>query len=423
MKEKKTITREVARRYQKATKKEKWLILDEFVKLTGYTRCYAAFVLRNWGRKIKLTLKGKELMVILGQQEKRQIRKRQRTYDQKVFVALKKIWAVCDFICGKRLAPYLPEIVPILERFGELKLDEETRGKLLKISSSTIDRLLAPEKRRFQLKGRSTTKPGTLLKSKIPVRTFSDWDEEKPGFLEVDLVSHDGGNPRGDFIQTLNATDICTTWTETKAVKNKAQKWVFEALQEIRDRIPFPTLGIDSDNGFEFINAHLLRFCQEKEITFTRSRPYRKNDNCFVEQKNYSVVRRTVGYLRYDTEKELKMLNELYYYLRQYTNFFQPTMKLVEKKRVGSKVKKRYDEPKTPFKRVLESPHVPKQSKEKLKEEYGRLNPAELKRTITKLQNKLIKFRTSKEEQQKTKKDFEYIFDEATNNHLEYIFT
>lgn len=314
-----------------------------------------------------------------------------------------------------------------LKRFGEIKLDEETREKLLKISPATIDRLLAKEKKKIELKGRSTTKPGTLLKGQIPIRTFSDWDEKKPGFLEVDLVSHDGGNLRGDFIQTLDATDVKTGWTETRAVKNKAQVWVFEALEDILDRLPFAVLGIDSDNGSEFINAHLLKYCEEKKITFTRTRPYRKNDNCFVEQKNYSVVRRSVGYLRYDTEEELRILNELYAYLRLYTNFFQPQMKLTSKTRVGSKVKKRYDQARTPYQRIIVSEDISEEKKDALKEEYAKLNPAELKREITRLQNKLIKLASLKEksrkEGQEEIKDFEYISDEATNDHFEYIFT
>lgn len=419
MQEKKTITREVAKRYQRTSKKEKGLILDEFVRLTGYTRCYGAFVLRNWGRKVKVRFKGRDRVVILGGKRKKSKRIRERKYDQRVLSALKKIWIICDCICGKRLAPYLSEIIPVLEEFRELNIDDEVKKKLFQISPATIDRLLVSERRKFQLKRRSTTKPGTLLKHQIPIRTFSDWDEKRPGFVEVDLVSHDGGNTRGDYCQTLDLTDVCTTWTETKAVKNKAQRWVFEALKEIKAKVPFPILGIDSDNGGEFINDHLLRFCQEKEITFTRSRPYRKNDNCFVEQKNYSVVRKTVGYLRYDTEEELKILNELYGYLRLYTNFFQPTMKLVEKTRVGSKVKKRYDQVKTPYRRVLESPHIPEENKKRLEQEYATLNPAELKRKITKLQDKLIKLTILKKElseqrQQKDNKDFEYIFDEAT---------
>jgi len=225
-------------------------------------------------------------------------------------------------------------------------VDKETKEKILEISASTIDRLLSKEKAKMRLKGRARTKPGTLLKHQIPIRTFADWDEGRPGFVEIDLVSHDGGNARGDYAQTLDVTDVYTGWTETEAVKNKAQIWTFKALKGIRKRLPFKLLGIDSDNGSEFINAHLLRFCKQEKITFTRTRPYRKNDNCFVEQKNYSVVRKAVGYYRYETKKELEILNELYKVLRLYTNFFQPVMKLVKKTRVGSKVIKRYDEAK-----------------------------------------------------------------------------
>lgn len=420
MKERKAVTKEVAERYRRATKSKKGAILSEFVKLTGYNRSYAAYLLRNWGRKVKLKVQDRQLVVVLGETRKKKRRKRKKVYGKDVFVVLRKIWAICDGICSKRLHPFLPEITSVLEKLGEIKIDKETKRKLLRVSPATIDRLLAKEKKELELKARSRTKPGTLLKHQIPVRTFSDWDEKRPGFLELDLVSHDGGNSKGDFLQTLDATDISTTWTETQAARNKAQKWVFRAFEDIKARIPFEVLGIDSDNGSEFINDHLLRFCQESKITFTRTRPYRKNDNCFVEQKNYSVVRKAVGYLRYDTEEELKTLNELYEHLRLYTNFFQPTMKLVEKKRVGSKVKKKYDQAKTPYQRVLESLYVSQESKEKLKQEYAKLNPVELKRKITKLQNKLIKLATLKKElrreQQKENKDFEYIFDEATNH-------
>ena len=221
------------------------------------------------------------------------------------------MWVICDGICGKRLAPYLEEIVPTLERLGELTLDKVTRRKLIGISPATIDRMLAPARKRYQLRARSQTKPGTLLKHQIPIRTFSDWDELRPGFIEVDLVSHEGGNARGDYAYTLDATDVCTAWTETEAARNRAERWVFAGLERVKERFPFDIIGIDSDNGGEFINNHLFRYCTENKITFTRSRPYRKNDNCFVEQKNYSVVRRAVGYRRYDTPCELEVLNEL----------------------------------------------------------------------------------------------------------------
>lgn len=387
VKEKQKAARITAARYQKASKKKKGAILDEFIALTGYDRCYASYLLKNHGRKVWINNK----VIVVGDIRKRHKRQRQRTYGEDVLKALKQIWVIMDCICGKRLRPMLKEILAILQRHKEIKVRGEIKKKLLRISASTIDRILRPERKKYEIKGRFLTKPGTLLKHQIPIRTFSDWDEQKPGFVEIDLVGHEGGNPRGDFIQTLNVTDVCTGWTDMQAVKNKAQIWVFEALKDIRGRLPFDLLGIDSDNGGEFINDHLVRFCREEQITFTRSRSYRKNDNCFIEQKNYTIVRRYVGYARYETDIAQKLLNELYGHLRLYVNFFQPVMKLIQKTRIGSRVRKKYDEPQTPYQRVLASPFVPEKKKETLRQQYVQLNPAALRRKIANLQDKLFK--------------------------------
>jgi hypothetical protein len=387
MREKRSVTAIVASRYRKATKKEKYIILGEFTQLNGYNRCYAAFLLREHGKRLRVNTN----TVLVGDFRKRIKRNKPRIYDDKVESALKKIWFLMDCICGKRLAPMLGELIGVLERFGEIELESEVKEKLLNVSPATIDRLLVEERKKQTLRARSKTKPGTLLKHQIPIRTFSEWDEQKPGFVEMDLVGHDGGDVSGDYIQTLDITDVCTGWTETQAVKNRAQVWVFEALKQIRECLPFKLLGIDSDNGGEFINDQLYRYCQKEQITFTRGRPYRKNDSCYVEQKNYSVVRRAVGYLRYETEEQLEVINELYGYLRVYTNYFQPVMKLIEKTRVGSRVRKKYDKSKTPYHRVIESSHVEEEEKKALSKEYAKLNPAELKRQITRLQNKLRK--------------------------------
>lgn len=392
MREKKKAVAIVAPRYQKASKKEKGKMLYEFIALTGYCRTHASYVLNMHGKRIRISKK----TVIQADVRKTGRRGRKKKYTEDVKKALIKIWYIMDCICGKRLAPGIKEMVQKLEDFNEISLTEDTRAKLIGMSASTIDRLTAGERRKQTIKGRSNTKPGTLLKNQIPIRTFSDWDEQSPGFVEIDLVGHDGGNAKGEFMQTLDVTDVCTTWTETEAVKNKAQVWVFEALMDIRKRLPFELLGIDSDSGGEFINHHLYKYCQEESITFTRSRSYRKNDNCFVEQKNYSVVRRAVGYLRYDTEKELCIINELYKHLRLYTNFFQPSMKLIEKTRIGSRVTKKYDIAQTPYKRVLDSPHISKSAKTKLKRQYKTLNPASLKRKITRLQQKLLRMAENK---------------------------
>jgi hypothetical protein len=389
MKARQEVTAATAGQYRGASKKEKRVLLDQFVTTTGYSRWYARFVLRHEGRRVQVDKQTIVLAVRSG--SGRRVRKRPRLYDEKVLTALLKLWRIMDYICGKRLQPILPELVTVLERHNEFRCDRETRTKLLRISAATIDRMLKPERRKHELRGRSGTKPGTLLKKQIPIRTFAEWDDQRPGFAEIDLVGHDGGVAAGDYCQTLDLTDIATTWTETEAVPNKAQTWVFEALKNLRKNLPFPLLGIDSDNGSEFINKHLAAYCKLEKLSFTRSRPYRKNDNCFVEQKNYSVVRRAVGYQRYDTVAQLQLLNEIYATLRLYTNFFQPTMKLQFKQRVGSKVTKRYDRAQTPYQRVLVSPHIAKARKELLRVKYATLNPAALKRKITRLQERLLK--------------------------------
>jgi len=382
MKEKQSVIKVMQERYRKASKKQKRQILDECCELTDYNRSYASHLLNHYhpgAKRHKETPRQSAIQKTV-----------RRFYDEKVKRALRPIWMIMDCICGKRLAPILPEIIPILEKHREIKLSTETRGKLLQISSATIDRLLAEEKKQLSPGPRSHTKPGTLLKSQIPIRTFSEWNEARPGFVEIDLVAHDGGQASGEYLFTLDLTDVCTGWTETQAVRNKSQVAVCSALVEIRTRLPFALLGIDSDNGGEFINAHLYCYCAQEQITFTRARAYRKNDNCFVEQKNYSVVRRNVGYQRYDTEEELELLNELYRHLRLYTNYFQPVMKLISKERAGARVRKQYDQAQTPYQRTLASATVEKKKKERLKREYENLNPAELKRQITRRQNELI---------------------------------
>ncbi len=425
MSEKRAITREVARRYQKAKKKEKGKMLDEFVETIGYSRCYASYLLRNWGREIgRWYLKNGDKIVLVKDPSVKKKRKRLKIYDQSVLSVLKKIWEMLNYPCGKRLAPFLKEIVPILEKHQEISVDSSTRKKVLEISPATLDRLLKGERNKWRIKGKSTTKPGSLLKSQIPVRTFSEWNENKPGFIETDLVGHDGGYPDGFYIQTLTATDIFTGWTETEAVKNKARIWVFEGLKNVRERFPFPILGIDSDNGGEFINHHLYEYCLSEKITFTRSRPYRKNDTCYVEQKNYSVVRKMVGYARYDTPEEQEILNNLYRLLSLYTNYFQPLRKLVRKERVGAKIKKKYDAPRTPYRRVMELSKIPKGTKEILTRLYNQVNPAQLKREIEKLQNKLMdlvveKKRLQKEQKEvQNKEDFVYNLDAAAESIL-----
>lgn len=387
MKERQSLVRVTADRYQKAQKKEKGNILDEFMESTGYTRCYASYLLSQHGRPRRVDSK----RTLIGDVSKRVRKKREPVYGPEVVQALKVVWMNLDFVCGKRLKAALTETVSVMKKWNEINVSDQTKGKLERISAATIDRLLAPERKRLELKSRSGTKPGTLLKHQVEVRTFAQWDESKPGFVEVDLVSHGGGSERGDFCQTLCVTDVSSGWTEAQAVKNKAQVWVFEALREIQQRLPFKLLGIDSDNGSEFINGHLIAYCKQQGITFTRSRPYRKNDNCFVEEKNYTVVRRAVGYMRHDTPVELQILNRLYFYLRLRTNYFLPSMKLASKQRFGSKVVKRYYAPETPCRRLLRSTTISSRDKQQLRSQYRELNPAQLTREIARLQHALLK--------------------------------
>lgn len=281
MSERKAVTEATGGRYRRSSKKEKGRILDEFVELTLYERSYARLVLRGTGKKVYAGTR-RYVGRAGGRAGGRARVARKREYDEKVVEVMRQVWKTMDYICGKRLRPVLADVLERLEHFGEIACDEQTRFKLGRISAATIDRRLAAERKKYQLKGRSGTRPGSLLKSQIPMRTFSEWDERSPGFGEVDLVGHDGGYVSGEYIQTLDFTDVCSGWTEMQAVRNKAQIWVFEAIKDIRARLPFELLGIDSDNGSEFINHHLLKYCQKEEITFTRSRPYRKNDNCYA---------------------------------------------------------------------------------------------------------------------------------------------
>ncbi len=409
MRTRKKITSKMAERYRKASKAEKGKMLNELCALAGYNRSYAARVLREASSTSSVSRKAEKRPPGARGQGRKPL------YTAEVTEPLKKVWAIMNFPCGKRLVAALPEMIRVLELFGEIELAPQAREGLLKISSATADRLLAPERKKLTLKARCKTKPGSLLKHQVPIRTYAEWNDLRPGFLEVDLVGHEGGNPRGDFCQSLVAVDVSTGWTELRAVKNKAQVWVFEAIADIRKSLPFPLLGIDSDSGAEFTGAHLIRYCQQEGITFTRGRPSRKNDNCYVEQKNYTAVRQYVGYMRHDTEAELKTINELYSYLCPYLNFFQPQAKLIYKERIGSKVKKRYDNPKTPYQRIISSPDVSDQVKKKLKRRYDKLNPAELRRKILELQDRLyqqavFKGKEMEMEAEQADKDYEYIY-------------
>lgn len=377
------LSRQYARRYLKADRKGKGQILTEFCNLFHYSRKYSSFLLSKWGKKVYIKRKSSVMTVIVGEFCKRQYpSERKKKYGDDVILVLIMVWVVMNGACGKRLKEALPDMLHKARLFKEISISDEVYAKLEEISASTIDRLLRTERKKYEIKCRDRTKPGSLLKKQIEIRTGTEWDEDEVGYVEIDLVSHDGGNTRGDFCQTLTVVDVKSGWVEMEAIRNKAQIWTVEALEHIRERLPFPLQGIDSDNGSEFINKHLFRYCQDGHITFTRSRSSHKNDGCHVEEKNYTAVRTYVGYNRYDQEPEQALLNQIYANLRLYLNFFHPSMKLISKSREGSKIIKKYEKAQTPYRRLINENLISPQKAQQLKKQYDELNPFELKRSI-----------------------------------------
>lgn len=356
----------VSPRYVLATGSEKQRILDEFVATTGYHRKYALALLNHPPLPRRQPIR----------------RARQRTYPPTIQPTLVRLWEVAGRICSKRLVPGLPTLIDALERHGELTLDPQTRTLLCALSAATADRLLMSARRAASPRGRTITKPGSLLRHHIPIRTFADWDDACPGFFEIDLVGHGGESTSGEYLHSLVLTDIPTQWTECVALPNRGEQAVCTAIATVRTLLPVPVRGLDSDNGGEFINHLLVRYCEREQITFTRCRPYKKNDQCHVEQKNYSIVRQIVGYDRYEGGEAYQALMTLYRPLRLYTNYFQPSVRLVSKQRTGSTVTKRYDAAQTPYQRMLAAPEIVEERKRGLRAEYLTLNPAALRREI-----------------------------------------
>ena len=349
--------REIYVRYQRALRKEKSRILTEFCKVARYNRKYALRLLNGTPPKRMPPEK----------------RKRRPKYSRGVVEVLRVIWEAANYPWSLRLRALIPLWLPWVKKHMEVspRLEKE----LLTISPRQIDRRLGPFRKQVKKRLYGRTKPGTLLKHQIPIKA-ERWETTEPGFGEIDLVSHSGDRADGEFINTLTFTDIHSTWTETRAVMGKSQAFVQEALEDIRNKLPFPMRGIDSDNGSEFINHHLVAYCKANEIEFTRSRPYKKDDNAHVEQKNWTHVRKLFGYLRYDSEEALVKMNELHRGdLRLFQNLFLPSVKLVAKKRVGSRLRRSYDSPKTPLDRLLESTSRPSLKLAALRALRNRLDP------------------------------------------------
>lgn len=362
------------RRYKKADKAGKTEILDEYTKNTNHNRKYVIHQLN----KVNLS------------SINRRPRKRKSRYGAELLEPLEKLYEIFDCACGQRLKPAIVTELERLRSFGEINISDENAERLKEMSTATIDRRLSKIRQKYSRKGLSSTKPGSLLKRQIPIR-LTQWDTKKVGYLEVDLVAHCGSNASGQFGHTVSLTEISSGWWEGEVIPNKGQLATLDAIKNMRRRTPFNWLGIDSDNGSEFINHHLLRYCQDEALHLTRSRPNHKNDNAYVEQKNWTHVRQVVGYARYDTQDEFDIINDLYRHeLSLYKNFFLPQMKLKSKSRKAGHLSRHYEPAKTPFHRLLHSGQLNKSEIKALYECYTKLNPAKLKRHID---HKLFKLR------------------------------
>jgi hypothetical protein len=364
----------IHKRYRKGSRKLKSRILDEFVAATQMHRKSAIRLLakpegvkgkRRWGRW--------------------------KVYSVDTVEALKVIWRASGGLCSKRLRPFIPEMTRVLRAKEELFIRDDTATELSQLSASTIDRITRRWREGKRGHGFSLTKPGTHLKNAIPIKTFSEWENSRPGFIQVDLVAHCGDRVDGFYLNTLSAVDVATGWFEPIAVWGRGQERVGAAIHQLRQLLPMTLLGLGSDNGTEFINRGLYEYCGRQRITFTRSRSYKKNDNCHIEQKNWSVIRRQVGYQRYSSKAAYEALEDLYTVLRLYLNFFQPVLKLISKSRQGARIHKVYDEAQTPYYRLIKSGALTEDKKRQLADIYNALNPVILQEQIAQGQRHLAK--------------------------------
>jgi len=356
---------QLKKKYWKADRKERSRLLNDFCEFTKYNRKYAIHLIKSpfktkWKRK-----------------------NRKKKYGQDVIDKLLILWIASNEICAERFHPYIPAILKKMKKCGEIKVEKRAEDKLHKISLTTVKRIIRKTKRRSKVKI-STTKPGSILRKHIIIR-YGRWNEKDPGWCEMDTVSHCGGDPKGEYISSVNLTDIVTGWSEEGSIWGKGEKATVAMVDDIREYMPFDLLGLDPDGGSEFINWHMYRYCKKNNINLTRGRPYHPNDNAHVEQKNYTAIRQLIGYDRLDKKKQVRLLNELYRGpWRLYLNFFQPSLRLkkVVKDTATGKVKKKYFKAKTPYQRMLDHPKISRKQKLRLICIYQKLNPIKLQQEI-----------------------------------------
>jgi hypothetical protein len=384
------LTQQVAGRYRGATRKEKSQILTEFAHATGYNRSYAATLLRGYGKKIHVQ-KGKKTLRYQTSKKKRKGGGRPVVYTQPVRDVIQWLWIIFGHKCGKLLVPIIRNNIDRLRTEKPVsELHEDECNALKKMSPSTVDRILKGKRKELKIKGTSYTRPNTALLSQIPIRTFGDWKNVPPGHFQLDCVGHDGGMVSGQCCFTLTAVDVFSGWCERQPLLNRAHRWVIEAIDLMRSNCPIPFVEIHPDNGSEFINYALIEYFKVPHLDFSRSRPGKKNDNCYVEQKNFDTVRKLVGYARYSTPEALSLLGELYQLQGVLQNYIYPVFKLVEKRRVGSRYIKKYDTPKTPAMRLLEDPRIDQSVKERIRKTQENINPVALALEVNNLQKKLL---------------------------------
>lgn len=363
-------------RYKYATRKQKTNILNEFCSVCGYHRKYAIWLINAINDR-KSSRKNKP--------------GRRPIYNHPyILEVLMEIWKNAELPCATRLK----EIIPLwLPHFDKFMLSEEIKTKILAMSASTIERIMAKHKTPFTKRGLATTKPGSIIKKQIPVKT-NQWDETIPGFIEADTVAHCGSSTEGSYVFSINCVDIATGWTIQRATWGKGQEGTLDAIKDIENVLPFSIKGFDCDNGSEFLNWHLLRYLHDrkKPVQFTRARAYHKNDNAHIENKNWTHIRQMLGYQRFDNLKLTPLLNQLYSTeWHDYFNYFIPSAKLIAKKRRGAKIIKIHDKPKTPFQRLIESQHLDHKTKQQLLDYFKTLNPFKLHQQIVRKIKKIHK--------------------------------